>query len=270
MKRRDFLTATTLGVTASLMGQTGKTAFGSDAGQKTQRFIELRIFETENEAKKTALMDKLDAELIPFRNDLGLDKVGIFAVNQELHKDDSGYDHRFDNVVFVVSESESVEKLAILTETLQQKDAPEASLNANPGDRDWINQTCGLLHAFPTCPQIEVPNMSPDRVLQLRCYYSPNYERNKAKMNMFGVRGELELFRHCNMNPVFFGNTLYGDMLPSVTYMLSFENDQARQEGWQKFVKSDEWKAMSQESAFNDTAIRIRNLFLKPSAKSQI
>ena len=68
MKRRDFLTATTLGVTASLMGQTGKTAFGSDAGQKTQRFIELRIFETENEAKKTALMDKLDAELIPFRN----------------------------------------------------------------------------------------------------------------------------------------------------------------------------------------------------------
>ena len=81
---------------------------------------------------------------------------------------------------------------------------------------------------------------------------------------------ELDLFRRSGMAPVFFGSALFGSMAPNVTYMLSFENDEKRREGWGNFVNSDEWKTKSKDPQYERTATRIRNLFLKPSKNSEI
>ncbi|MCF0234570.1 MAG: NIPSNAP family protein, partial [Thermoguttaceae bacterium] len=135
---------------------------------------------------------------------------------------------------------------------------------------DFVDEEIVVLRSFPTQPKITVPTKSDERVIQLRTYNSPNYERNAAKEKMFDVRGELDLFRRCQMAPVFFGRALFGSMAPNVTYMLSFPNDDIRKKGWGEFGGSAEWKEMSGEEEFKNTATRIRNLFLKPSEKSQI
>jgi len=72
------------------------------------------------------------------------------------------------------------------------------------------------------------------------------------------------------MLPVFMGGALFGSWSPNLTYMLSFPNDEARRAGWKKFVTSPEWKKLSSDPTYARTATRIRNLFLKPSPKSQI
>lgn len=233
-----------------------------------QRFILLETYFTASPEKRDALVAKFDEILIPERNKLGFETVGVFTVNQELHRDDRGYDAaKFDNAVFVVQDAPSIEALADF-----QARSVELGSNAfnATDDLDFIDEEIVALRAFPTQPKIEVPTKSADRVIQLRTYNSPNYERNFAKEKMFDVRGELDLFRRCQMAPVFFGTALFGSMAPNVTYMLSFPNDEARRKGWDEFVNSAEWKEMSGEKEFARTATRIRNLFLKPSPKSQI
>lgn len=263
MQRRDFLTAATAAGLAAVLPTADAQA--ADAASE-RRYILLETYFTQNADKRDALVAKFDAILIPERNKLGFDKVGVFTLNADLNKGDRGAEP-FANAVFVVSEAATLDALA----TLQDRSVAEGSNAFNTSDDlDFVDQEVSALLAFPTQPQITVPFTNEGRVLQLRTYNSPNFERNFAKEKMFDVRGELDLFRRCGMAPVFFGRTLFGSMAPNIAYMLSFPNDEARREGWSKFVNSDEWKEMSGEKEFARTATRIRNLFLTPSAKSQI
>ncbi|MDO4586114.1 MAG: NIPSNAP family protein [Planctomycetia bacterium] len=271
MKRRDFLSGATSGMIATLLGtQTSNRALADETTAIQRDFIEIRIFWVEKEEKKNALIEQIDEKLIPLRNKLGFDKIGVFSVNDELHQNDGSFIYRYKNAVFVISSHSSITKMITLEDQVRDSIPASDFLNNASEFNLYSEQDCSLLQAFPSCPKVEIPTKSPERVIQLRYYYSPNYERNQAKLNMFDVRGELDLFRRCQMNPVFFGKTIYGQFMPNITYMLSFENDEARKKGWDQFVSSDEWKTMSGESQFENTAIKIRNLFLKPSPKSQI
>jgi len=115
-----------------------------------------------------------------------------------------------------------------------------------------------------------VPTLDANRIVQIRFYNSYNIERNAKKIDMFDIGGELELFRKCNMMPVFFGETLAGRMMPNLTYMLGFKNPDEKEAAWKKFGESDEWKALSGDPQYKNTANKIVNFVLKPSAKSQI
>ena len=151
----------------------------------------------------------------------------------------------------------------------QEKSAKKGVYFNLEDDLDFIDEEAIALRSFASQKQIDVPNTNPERVIQMRTYNSPNYDRNFCKEQMF-EDGELDLFRRSGMAPVFFGSALFGSMAPNVTYMLSFPNDEARREGWGKFVGSDEWKTMSKDPKYARTATRIRNLFLKPSPNSEI
>ena len=273
MERREFITAASL-VGLAAAAQTAKADLivprkaresqGSDAN--AQRYVLLEIFYTSSKDKRAALAEKFDKELIAQRHEIGFAKVGVFTVNDELMANERGYDAaKYDGAVFVVQETSSVELL--LNYQRRQADL-EQKFNLSE-DLDFVDEEVVALRAFVSQPKIDVPNTNPERVLQLRTYNSPNYERNFCKESMF-EDGELELFRKSGMAPVFFGNALFGSWVPNVTYMLSFPNDDARREGWGKFVGSDEWKKMSKDPKYARTATRIRNLFLRPTANSEI
>jgi len=87
---------------------------------------------------------------------------------------------------------------------------------------------------------------------------------------MFDEGGELPLFRKVGMHPVFFGDTVFGDLMPNLTYMLGFENDEARKAAWGTFVASPEWAGMKDLPMYKDTANTIINVMLRPSPGSQI
>ena len=237
-----------------------------DVAPDAQNYIILEFFFAQNKEKRDALAAKFDAELIPLRHEIGFDKVGVFTVHDELMKNERGYDaEKFDGVVFTVQQTNSPE-LLLSYQDISAKTASKFNLD---DDLDFVDEEIVALRCFPSVPEIEVPNTNEGRVLQLRTYNSPNYERNLAKQAMF-EDAELQIFRNSGMAPVFFGRTVFGSMAPNVTYMLSFKNDEARREGWSKFVNSDEWKTLSKDPKYSRTATRIRNLFLTPTPNSEI
>lgn len=281
MERRDFLTAATVAglVAASQTAKADLIVPGGRRGRRPQppqpeearaiaeqNYILIEIFYTAGKEKRDALAAKFDAELISLRHEIGFDKVGVFTVNDDMMKNENGYDAaKFDGAVFVVQQTKSARLLL----SYQNRSAELATKFNLEDDLDFIDEEIIALRSFPSVPEIEVPNTNEGRIIQLRTYNSPNYDRNFTKQAMF-EDGELELFRNSGMAPVFFGSALFGSMAPNVTYMLSFKDDEARREGWSKFVNSDGWKSMSKDPKYARTATRIRNLFLAPTANSEI
>lgn len=268
MKRREFLAATGAAGAASL----ASTVRAADAPNDNngRRWVEIRTYWAKEESAKERLLATLDATVVRNRKKLGFEKVGLFTVNARLHADDRGFDPRWNRAVILTADAASLERLAGFHDDVLEKIEPSDRPAFNPDDSPLDYIDVSLHRTFPGCPAVEIPTRSADRVVQLRRYYSPNLDRNRAKRNMFDVRGEIDLFRRCAMAPVFFSETVFGTTLPNVTYMLAFENDDARRAGWKKFVEHPEWKQMSGEKEFENTATRILNLFLQPAPSSDI
>ena len=71
---------------------------------------------------------------------------------------------------------------------------------------------------------------------------------------------------------MFFGSNLIGQKMPSLTYMLVFENMAAREKNWGQFGGDPEWKTLSTTPGFTDAEIvtNITSFILRPAAFSQI
>ncbi|MDO4568916.1 MAG: NIPSNAP family protein [Planctomycetia bacterium] len=268
MDRRKFIVAGAIAAGGAL--STSARANGKNGTNSGREYVQIETFFAPNEEKCQKLCEKLDAALISSLNQKGFEKAGVFCVRNDLHEGDKRFPEAYRNAVFVVFSTQIFDNLERLHE-MWHTDRSFDAIQTGTADALFENQMSSLLRAFPGCPRLAVPTLDPERVLQLRCYASPTPNRNRAKRNMFDIRGELDLFRRCGMPPVFFGETLYGGIgAPSLHYMLSFENNEARVASWKKFVQSEEWIQMRDEPEFHDTATKVTNLFLRPSKHSQI
>jgi NIPSNAP len=138
--------------------------------------------------------------------------------------------------------------------------------NSQPG-LSYIRMENSLLHAFDTMPAVAVPpagNHSP-RVFELRTYESNNVAAGQRKIRMFN-EGEAAIFERLGMMPVFFGETVVGRNLPSLTYMLSFESMAARDKLWGAFGADAEWQKLRAQPGYADAEIvsNISNTILHP------
>jgi hypothetical protein len=127
-----------------------------------------------------------------------------------------------------------------------------------------------LLVAFEGWPRITPPAKG-KRIFQLRTYESPSYRDHIVKVQMFHS-GEFEIFRNAGFHMVFFGDTLIGQRMPSLTYMLSFADSAELDAKWEVFRNDPAWKKLSADPRFAFEAIvsNITNLVLSPLAASQI
>jgi len=135
-------------------------------------------------------------------------------------------------------------------------------------------QEVTLLKAFPGFPGIELPPVESGRaprVFELRTYESDTPLSLKKKIGMF-EGGEIDLFRKCGLVPVFFGQQIAGVKMPSLTYMVAFDNLAARDANWHAFGASPEWKKISSAPGLSDgeTVSNITNMLLSPLPGSQI
>ena len=91
------------------------------------------------------------------------------------------------------------------------------------------------------------------------------------KIEMFHS-GEFEVFKSSGAQMVFFGDTLVGSRMPSLTYMLSFEDDAQMDKDWEAFGSDPRWKKLQAEPrfGFEQTVSNISNLVLGPMPMSQI
>jgi len=60
--------------------------------------------------------------------------------------------------------------------------------------------------------------------------------------------------------------------MPSLTYMLTFENMAEHDKNWAAFIGDPDWKKMSTKPGYTDAEVvsNISNVFLRPAGYSQI
>jgi hypothetical protein len=131
-----------------------------------------------------------------------------------------------------------------------------------------------LLAAFAGMPKLDPPpgaGENQPRIFELRTYESHSKKANLTKIHMFNT-AEIALFRRVGLRPVFFGETVVGAGMPSLTYMLSFANMEERTRTWAAFAADPEWKKLSSTPGFTDPEIvsSITNVILSPTPYSQI
>ncbi len=137
----------------------------------------------------------------------------------------------------------------------------------------YIRMESSLLRAFRTMPNIELPPAAgAPRIFELRTYESSNVKAGKRKVKMFDDDGEIDIFRRCNMLPVFFGEAIAGQNLPNLTYMLAFEDLAARDKAWRAFGSHPDWQKLRARPELADALLvsNISNAILRPLPFSQI
>jgi hypothetical protein len=290
MERREFLRASCLAGAASLSGLAGADAAEtakrlpgeSEAAYRTRMArarakaarakadaaardcYELRRYEVENWEQRSAF-DWFAAEAaIPAMNRHGVEPVGVF--------------YPWDGEVgpiYMLLRADSLGRLATLTRRLledgQFVNEGSSFLNAPATRPAYARMTSSLMVAFEGMKRLERPVESPGRVLQLRTYESHSVKAGQKKIEMFNV-GEIDIFRRTGLHPVFFGQTLVGDRMPNLTYMLAFEDMDERQASWRTFGGHPDWKALKSTPGYADKDIvsKITNIFLRPADYSQI
>jgi len=127
-----------------------------------------------------------------------------------------------------------------------------------------------LLSAFAGMPKLQVPS-TPSRLFNLRIYESHSEAAGDKKIEMFN-RGEIDIFRRVGLTPVLFGKTIAGTRMPNLTYLLVFENEEARVAAWNRFRADPEWLKLKAIPEYEDKRIvsKITNRLLAPTKYSQL
>jgi hypothetical protein len=148
------------------------------------------------------------------------------------------------------------------------------AFNAQPG-LSYERIDSSLLRAFPGVPAIEVPQddgKRPGKIFELRTYESNNSATLHRKMKMFEEGGEIGIFRRLGMQVIFFAETIVGQNMPSLTYMLAYDDLAARERMWKAFGKDPEWLKLREQPGLSDAEIvsNISNILLSPLPFSPI
>jgi len=262
MKRREFMAASCLAGLAPLsISQTADAAEPSARPKK--EFYELRLYRFASAEKRDAFCGFLAKAAIPALNRVGVSPVGVFAPIEEGETID----------LYVLLPSGCPAKLlGSTTKLLADKTYLEDGavvVGSSKSDPAFTSLESSLLLAFDGIPKTEVPTKKASRVFQLRIYQAHNAERGKKKVAMFND-GELDVFRKTGLDPVFFGEALVGSKIPNLTYMLGFDDIEAKETAWKKFLAHPKWIEMKNDPQYKDTVSAITNIMLRPTKGSQI
>ncbi len=232
--------------------------------QHAQEFYQLRKYTLRTGPQLALTQNYFEHALIPALNRIGISKVGAFKV-------DIGPETP---TFYTLIPSPSAETLATLESRLASDS--EFSRAAAPfheapaATPAFVRVETELLSAFAGWPHLTAPKPS-QRIFQLRTYESPTFAGHLRKVNMFN-QAEIAIFVKTGLAPVFFGETVFGPRMPSLTYMLTFTDVAELNDHWRTFVSSPEWKALSARPELADAELvsNITNLYLSPLSCSQI
>lgn len=269
MKRRGFLVSSL--AASALAGVTpSMEAAGDEPAPEASgiEYYELRRYLLRR-GPQTQMIDAFFRDAaIPALNRQGLNPVGVFNVSIGPGNP----------AVYVLTAHPTIEsavtshdRLAADPEFLK---AGADFINATPAAPAYERVESTILAAFSGWPKLTVPGATAGnqtRIFELRTYQSHSKKANLAKVHMFNS-AEMTIFRRTGLHPVFFGNTLVGDGMPCLTYMLVFQDMDERARAWAAFGADPEWKKLSSTPGNTDGEIvcNITNVILTPAAYSQI
>lgn len=235
--------------------------------EKSKReYYELRVYRIESGEKQAIVNAYLEKALLPALNRMGVDRVGVFTL----------MDKPEDFSIYVLIPYPSLESFSGLNPALAKDGAYQkaaAPMFAAPlKDPAYKRIESRFMKAFAGMPVLELPAQTEakkPRIFELRTYESPQGEAAWRKVAMFND-GEMQVMRDVKLGPVFFGETLIGDNVPNLTYMLSADDMDAHKIHWKAFGGHPVWAKMKSDPKYKDTVSKITNWFLIPTSYSQI
>ncbi len=260
MERRQFLTAS---LAASALAVAGEGAAKAQPAS-TREYYQLRRYSLKS-GQQLRLTEHYFAEaLIPALGRMGMGPVGAFKL--DYGEETPAY--------FLLIPGTDLAAQAELDLRLAEDDA---FMKAAAPLWDTTSQAPGfqrveswLLKAFAGWPKLTPPAKG-KRIFQLRTYESPSYKDHVRKVEMFNS-GEFDIFVKAGCHPVFFSDVLIGSHMPCLKYMLSFEDMNALEAGWDKFRTAPAWQKLThdQRFAFDSIVTNISNITMSPLSCSQI
>lgn len=254
MKRRDFIA--TAG--AATLGSALHTADAFAHSPKAQQILELRRYDMPL-GDQQRLHTFVEEVLLPAYKRIGVGPVGAFTVLYG----------QTNPTLYLLLPYASLEAFGASRGRLFEDEAYTNAVDTAMDEAHYLRYSSDLMRAFEGIPTVEVPDTSKQRIFELRTYESHNMERAKRKVEMFN-RGEIDIFRATNLTPVFFGETLIGERLPNLIYMVTHPDMTARDEHWQAFIDHPDWKAMSSDPYYAGTVSNISTIVLRPTQYSEI
>ncbi len=263
MQRRQFVSASlAAGAAAATRG-----ASGQSAQTRGREHYQIRRYQLQSGPQVKLAADYFSV-LIAALNRMEMTPVGALQVKFGAETPAN----------YLVIPGRSVEALATIDQELAKDEEfvklADAFWNAPAVAPAFVRVESWLLSAFAGWPRLLVPTTTvagAKRIFQLRTYESPSMRDHVRKIEMFHS-GEFEVFKRSGAQPVFFGDTLIGSRMPSLTYMLSFADDAELDADWKKFSSDPQWKKLQAEPrfGFEATVSNISNLVLGPLPMSQI
>jgi hypothetical protein len=264
MQRRQFIAAS---LASSALAIT-RPVHGQAAAAPAREFYQLRRYSLFS-GPQTGLTEHFISDaLIPALTRRGMGPIGAFRIDFGPETPQT----------LVLIPGPSVESLATLDLELAKDaeflKAADPFWSAPATAPSFLRAEYSLLAAFEGWPKITpspAAATKAKRIYQLRTYESPSYRDHVRKVEMFN-NGEFDIFKVAGFNPVFFGDTIVGSRMPSLTYMLSVPDAATMDAHWNSFRDNPDWKKLSsdQKYAFEPIVSNITNLVLSPLSSSQI
>jgi hypothetical protein len=262
VERREFVKAAVAGVAAGVA--LGAEAQG--AAKAGQEFYQLRKYALRNGPQTALTQGYFERALIPALGRLGMGPVGAFKL-------DVGPETPTYYVLIPATDAGALVGLdAKLGADAEYVKAASGFRDAPAGAPAFERAERTLLGAFSGWPKLTVPKTKlPKRIFQLRTYESASQVAHGRKVAMFN-EAEIGIFVRTGLAPVFFGDTLMGTRMPSLTYMLTFADMAELTARWAAFGADAEWKELSKRPGNTDAEIvsNISNLYLSPLGCSEI
>ena len=261
MDRREFLAATAVAAVSPM------PALGTIAQSAPREYIELRRYHLLPGTRQRDFSAFVGDAAIPAMNRAGVARVGAFTVV---------YGENAPSLLLVLAH-QTLDSVVTLRDRLARDAvyarAGAAILDTPMSEPAFVRVESTLLRAIEAMPAVEpavvAGTSTPSRIVELRTYESHSDRAALNKLQMFNA-GEVPIFRRTGLTPVFFGETLVGSSMPSLTYMLAFPDMAARDRAWSAFGNDPAWKTLSADPQYRENVSAISDLILRPTAYSQM
>ncbi|HBL45339.1 MAG TPA: hypothetical protein DDZ90_18320 [Planctomycetaceae bacterium] len=260
LQRRRFLTCSL----STIFALRATQAFPADTIAEKQKFYELRTFYLSDETCQKRLSDYLEHALLPALKRITGSPTGVF---QNINMQE-------DRCLTLVIPFSSLQDFGEWNERLI------ADITFQQAAKDYFTQTAAapasqrmesqLLKGLSGSPVLELSNGETPHLFELRTYESPNLKLARLTVEMFNEGRLDELMREAGLAPVFFGETLIGNQLPNLTYLLSAQNEVEHEKHWRSFRSDPRWEQVRQMKKYQSTISEIRSRFLIPMSYSEI
>jgi hypothetical protein len=226
-----------------------------------KEFYELRTYELFQSSSVKSFNQYFEKAFIPVLNKLGVKNIGVFKeVSESLPR-------KF----YLLIPYESFDKYqAVVASIASDSELISASKTYNLHGKPMFNRyDTSLYKAFDGFPKILKPAASKG-FFELRTYESFSQDAARRKVNMFN-EGEIKIFDDVELGSVFFGEKIAGDRMPCLTYLLSFDSLEERNNNWDKFRVHPDWNRMKNDEAYkNSCCSSITRVFLSSLPFSQL